>query len=1457
MKAKAFSSIVVFTTLALLSSGLAPAKANTLTMPQEVAPKPATAGSLQAKVAEALHSSPVMFIQNVGQFDEKARLHERDTLNASVTTAAAWNVELVGQIGGATKAVAVHGNYAYIGIGPRLVILDVSDPTHPAVIGQTGVLPAIVQGVKVSGNYAYVAEGYAGLRIINVSDPTHPTEVGFYDTPGYALGVAVSGNYVYVADWNSGLRIINVSDPAHPREVGFYETPGDAQSVDVSGNYAYVADYDLRIIDISNPTAPTEVGFYNTPGNARGVAVSGNYAYVADEHHGLRIINVSNPTAPTEVGFYEKPWPWAWSACYVVVSGNYAYVAYDGAGLSIINISNPAAPTEVGSYNAGGNTLGLDISGNYAYVADYYMGLRIINVSNPTVPTEVSFYNPTGYAQGIAVLENYVYIACYDAGLCIINVSNPAAPNEVSFLDMPPIGPVDVAVSGNYAYVAELLSVLYIINVSDPAAPTWVSSSGTGYFNRDVALSENYAYVATDMGLAIINVSNPTAPTRIGFYDMPGGAYGVAVSGNYAYVAAGDGLHILNVSDPAHPYEVGYFPGGASGVAVSENYAYIAAGGGLRILNVSDPAHPYEVGYLPRGASGVVVSGNYAYLTDGWGLRIINVSDPAHPCEVGFYETPGNANSVAVSGNYAYVADGEGGLVILRFMGGVTYSISGRVVDGSGNPIPDVTISDNAGHTTTTGSDGRYILSGLAAGTYTITPSKSGYIFSPASRTVTVPPDATGQDFTGSLGSLAEKVQKTVAKTNTLLDKVLAEANKIAQDGDYFAVQMAKHEIDLVVEDLAGSASILASGFDELEELKDSLKMDFPSVLGRGWGHIIKIKRDPRYEAARDFFCEALWEEVSMANIRDAVKEFFRGAHMYYAADFLDTAAENLTEETMKSGLKLGLRSELALQRQFYSSDQKLVNEFKQDVTETGNNTIANLPSLTPEEEQAYIEDLTQRHQANKVMVSTLELQALPLHLARNDRERGQGNWITEFLVKYLVKKLAFLYADGLGALAAEIGSTVWDLYQNIQRLNEDTQMMSQAVEGMGGCLNTAKRIYLNSVHGMDNIVLGIKPQIAKGYISSIANISEGEYKLFGRWWWCERSSYSKVTVFNPTPYSTEYHAIATYGRTGFLGTSYQPLVEEGVNKIPSGSSGEIQVYYKQDDKGVSPDEGSPIEIELLGNTETGTYYVAHGSTTWKPVRVTASGILQAASPAQADAPTIPYPIRTRMVVKEDTLTYIPYIWVDNPFTETVVVTLTQPLPAGVQVIDPNGGSFEGNSLRWHITISPEVTVEITHAIRYLERAGQFVEYPKPLLEMANLGATAYVTFTGETEFFVSQPPLSATGIPPKEIIQGNRVTIPITVTNRLADSAASGTVRLSLIDFKAEREVYSDTQDVTVPAGGSQVVNLVVDTATVPEGDYLLVAIVESNGGQKEVFSEYVKVKLYKIYLPLVLRNH
>ena len=71
---------------------------------------------------------------------------------------ASENVELVGQIGGIPWAIATVDNYVYIGIGPRLVILDITNPSAPAVIGQSEILPSVIRGLTVMGNTAYIAD---------------------------------------------------------------------------------------------------------------------------------------------------------------------------------------------------------------------------------------------------------------------------------------------------------------------------------------------------------------------------------------------------------------------------------------------------------------------------------------------------------------------------------------------------------------------------------------------------------------------------------------------------------------------------------------------------------------------------------------------------------------------------------------------------------------------------------------------------------------------------------------------------------------------------------------------------------------------------------------------------------------------------------------------------------------------------------------------------------------------------------------------------------------------------------------------------------------------------------------------------------------------------------------------------------------------------------------------------
>lgn len=310
-------------------------------------------------------------------------------------TAETSEIRVVGQLGGDTNAVLVQGNYAYIGVGPRLVILNIANPADPIVVGQGDPLPDMVEGIALSGNYAYVAK-FSGLHILDVADPSAPVEVGSYDTPYMASDVVVVGDYAYVADGEDGLRVINVADPSAPTEVGAYDTPGNAQGVAAAGNYVYIADGNagLHVIDVTDPANPTPVGLYDSPGDANDVTLSGSYAYLADGSSGVQIVNISTPSAPNPVGTYSITALNSY-AYDLVVAGGIAYVAAgDYAGVCIGDISTPASPTHLGCYNTPGDakSVALAAGGGHAFVADGDSGLRAVNVTDPANPTEVGKY---------------------------------------------------------------------------------------------------------------------------------------------------------------------------------------------------------------------------------------------------------------------------------------------------------------------------------------------------------------------------------------------------------------------------------------------------------------------------------------------------------------------------------------------------------------------------------------------------------------------------------------------------------------------------------------------------------------------------------------------------------------------------------------------------------------------------------------------------------------------------------------------------------------------------------------------------------------------------------------------------------------------------------------------------------------------------------------------------------
>ncbi len=601
-------------------------------------------------------------------------------------------LELVGQIGGETRAVAVEGDYAYFGVGPRLFVMNVSNPADPALVGQSAVLPGMIQAVAIAGDLAFLATGESGLRILDIGLPAGPHEIGFFDTFGITRDVAVAGNYAYLADGDAGLRIVDISNPMNPHEISAWDTPGMAQGVAVSGRYAYIADgYEggLRIIDVAEPPYPLEVGSFTGWPRAYSVAVVENYAYVEAGFEGWHILDVRDPTNPQQVTRAGSPGVLIYSD--IQVNGQIAYLPYfsiwgSRGGLEVWDVSDPTAPKQIEVLHTPGQGAGVATARNTVFVANASRGLRILNAIDPANLSEVSAYDGPGYAWNVVVQDGYAHMtsSCGGNMLHIVDVRDPAYPKESGRFATPyeawgiaTIGNVDIVTSGTWSKI--YFGYLHMIDVSNPAAPSEI----TQYFQIDqgvpwnLAIEGNYAYIVyRNGGLRIFDVSNLAAPQEISQAYFPTGLRpDVVVTDRTVYLTGwDDGLQIVDVSDPAAPRLWGILdtPGEAQGVMVVGNYAYVADGsGGLRIIDIRHPTLPFEAGAFEalEEARGVWAGNGYAFVADYYsGLHMIDVHNPASPQRKSGFHTAGATQDVTVDGNYAYVTDGPGGLVVLRLL---------------------------------------------------------------------------------------------------------------------------------------------------------------------------------------------------------------------------------------------------------------------------------------------------------------------------------------------------------------------------------------------------------------------------------------------------------------------------------------------------------------------------------------------------------------------------------------------------------------------------------------------------------------------------------------------------------------------------------------------------------------------------------------------------------------------
>ena len=627
---------------------------------------------------------------------------------AQTGPAAGDPLEPDGQIGGITNGLAARGDFVYIGVGPRLVVLDLSDLEmldnyDDYRVGQTPPLPDIVRDVVVDGNYAYVAAGTGGLRVIDISNPTAPREVAALAVGENARAIDHEGTTVYLGDNGpSGLHVIDVSDPAAPRELGAAEWRAGIWEISAVGDYAYVADgYDLFIFDVADPTAPRQVGSVGTNCSALDVALAGHYAYVADHDNcGLLIADISDPTIQTHVSyafpeeaFYLNPTLRSsdqHESVRVEVAGQYAYVAhkvviyadngetYTWSQLTIFDITNPAAPDPVARFNLNENrpysqVTDLVIDGSAAYLSTVDGWLYVIDLTDLRLRNPVDHHLVLGPVVGVVADEGRVSAATPNA----LHDGFESSLDRSNFLLRRTMEERIVSWSGEggvgYMTTESDVIAFDLHGVDELFGPMPTELGRNSPSQRPFHTAQDggrlWLFYYRDGEIVIADATSPGRFSGGGAVPTP-----EALSYNPSRVVVGNGLaYLFYFESPPWmidlrgdtPQPIGFLGDEAvEDVVTIGDVAYAATGDGLRRYDLTDPASPRPLDPLLGVATPLSLAhdGPTLFVVDAGGR--LNVFDTAagEPALVAVLRGPNELVGVSVDGDKVYVAAGESGL---------------------------------------------------------------------------------------------------------------------------------------------------------------------------------------------------------------------------------------------------------------------------------------------------------------------------------------------------------------------------------------------------------------------------------------------------------------------------------------------------------------------------------------------------------------------------------------------------------------------------------------------------------------------------------------------------------------------------------------------------------------------------------------------------------------------------
>jgi len=194
------------------------------------------------------------------------------------------------QTTGSPQNIQVIGDRMYMCDLYGFFILDISDPANIILKGAEWLASeGNPYDMYIEGSYAFIANGWKGLKVVDISDETDPDLLTVWpgDNSKSYISVHAQTGLLYFLDSGRGLDILDLTDPVNPVQISKiqFEDLTIADFV-MQGNLLYLAagEDGVFVWDVKNAETPVLMAWSDTPGDALGIDADEQHIFVADEY---------------------------------------------------------------------------------------------------------------------------------------------------------------------------------------------------------------------------------------------------------------------------------------------------------------------------------------------------------------------------------------------------------------------------------------------------------------------------------------------------------------------------------------------------------------------------------------------------------------------------------------------------------------------------------------------------------------------------------------------------------------------------------------------------------------------------------------------------------------------------------------------------------------------------------------------------------------------------------------------------------------------------------------------------------------------------------------------------------------------------------------------------------------------------------------------------------------------